>query len=349
MNKYHFDIKINDRGNNAGPKAREDCKKILLQNGYKNLEINFIKSKILLPFNLVKLFSIIIYYILVTPPHSFIFVQYPLNGINPFFKYFISILKLKGCKFSCIVHDLESLRTFYNKAKVKEEIEALLAYDAIVSHNNFMSKWLTENGYTKHIEEIILFDYLFENYKEEKIISGFDNQNVTIAFAGNLNKTNFINDLPQTDFYFNINLYGPLKNKPSNYKKIKWQGSYSPDQIVDQIQGDFGLIWDGDSYEDISGSMGNYIKYNTPHKTSLYIAAGLPVIISESAAMAGFILNNNIGICVKDLASIAENTNKINNASYLNMKKNVRLIGEKLKKGWYLNHALFRIENYLYK
>lgn len=349
MNKYHFDIKINDRSNNAGTKATDDCKTVLLRNGYRNIEISFNKSKFLLLFNLLKLIYRLLYYIFVIPPRSLIIVQYPLKGINLYFKYFIRLLKIKGCKFFCIIHDLESLRSGGNQVEFKKEIDALLAYDAVISHNPCMSKWLIENGYTKHFEEIVLFDYLVEDNRQAKSLPEFDKKNMAIAFAGNLNKTNFISGLSNANFSFKINLYGPLKNIPdSKNEKIKWRGSFSPENVVEELEGDFGLIWDGDSMDDISGSMGHYLKYNTPHKTSLYLVAGLPVIIPENAAIADFIRTNNVGFCINNLASISQDTCEINNASYREMKKNALLIGDKLKNGWYFNQAVIRVENYLY-
>ncbi|MDB5245622.1 MAG: beta,6-galactofuranosyltransferase, partial [Segetibacter sp.] len=341
MNKYHFNININDRSNTSGTKAQDDCKGVLQRNGYRNIEIGFIKSTFLLPFNLAKLFLTLIYYIFTIPCQSLIMVQYPLKGINRFFKYFIRLLRIKDCKFFCIIHDLESIRRKPGKVEVKKEIEAVLAYDAVISHNTSMSNWLTENGYTKHIEEIVLFDYLIEDNKQGKHISEFDNENIAVAFAGNLNKADFITDLSNASFSFNINLYGPLKSMQAfKNKKIVWHGSFSPEVIVEELEGHFGLIWDGDSTDHISGSMGNYLKYNTPHKTSLYLVAGLPVIIPENAAIADFVRTNNVGFCIKNLAAISKVTGEISNDSYWEMKKIELLMRDKLKNGWYLDQAL---------
>lgn len=228
MKKYHFDVKINGkRGNNAGSKATQDCKEILLNNGYEDLEILLIKVWYLLPLYLVKLLATLIYYIIIIQPNSFIVVQYPVLGINRFFKYFIKPLKLKGCRFCCLIHDLDSLRSVYDKSSIQKEIDALSAYDAVISHNKSMTSWLQENGYKGHIEEIFLFDYLVlsDKQKENKIKSEYDE----IAFAGALNRGSFLKKLAENDNTFYLNLYGTgfKKNIIGNNTKIKWCGSFS--------------------------------------------------------------------------------------------------------------------------
>ncbi|UXZ08780.1 hypothetical protein F1B95_08005 [Clostridium perfringens] len=64
------------------------------------------------------------------------------------------------------------------------------------------------------------------------------------------------------------------------YKK-----SLSPKEIVEKIEGDFGLIWDGTSINICDGSFGEYTKFNTPHKLSMYIASEIPVIVWKEAKM----------------------------------------------------------------
>ena len=222
-----------------------------------------------------------------------------------------------------------------------------LLMTSIIAHNTAMSGWLRKRGISGHIEEIGLFDYLINNCNKkgntEK--SKFDE----IAYAGNLSKAAFLQKIDSNNLGFQLNLYGHGFNENIAAKngEIKWFGSFSPEQIVEKLTGDFGLIWDGDSPDELSGLMGNYLKYNTPHKTSLYLVSGLPVIVSENAAMAAFIRENNIGICVNNLHSISSYTRKIDPDTYATMQENARSIAEKLTSGWYLEQALAKTEKYL--
>lgn len=88
---------------------------------------------------------------------------------------------------------------------------------------------------------------------------------------------------------------------------------------------------------------GNYIKYNNPHKVSLYVASGIPIIIWEEAAMAEIIKKYNIGICVESLENIEKTLSEISEEQYLIMKKNVKMLSEKVKEGWFLKQALKKV------
>ena len=59
------------------------------------------------------------------------------------------------------------------------------------------------------------------------------------------------------------------------------------------MEGSFGLVWDGISVETCAGVYGEYLKVNNPHKTSLYLASGIPVIIWKEAAWLS-LLNANM-------------------------------------------------------
>lgn len=346
MHRYHFNVKIDRKYNNAGSKATEDCKSILLKTGSKDLEISFIKVWYLMPFNLIKLLLTLACYLVTIHPRSLFVVQYPLQGINPYFKYYIKLLKRKGCFVACIIHDLDSIRSVYDKRKIDNEIEALFAYDAIISHNTVMTEWLQCNGYKGFISEIFLFDYLLQ--KGINKVDKTGNEKQQIAFAGNLGRGNFLPQLSKLKTRFCLNLYGSGLNKEvlDNNSNIRWLGTFSPTEIVNEISGDFGLVWDGESVEDLEGLMGEYLKYNTPHKTSLYLTAGLPVIVPKKAAIAEYVETNNIGICVDNLIEISERVAEVEDGMYRKMKENVRLTGEKLQKGYYLSKALSRIENH---
>ena len=60
------------------------------------------------------------------------------------------------------------------------------------------------------------------------------------------------------------------------------------------------------SSETCKGSFGEYLRINNPHKTSLYLASGIPVIIWSKAALAEFIEKNKCGITVDSLYEIAD-------------------------------------------
>ena len=50
-----------------------------------------------------------------------------------------------------------------------------------------------------------------------------------------------------------------------------YKGKFSPENIS-FIEGNWGLVWDGDQLETCHGKLGEYLRINSSHKISLYIA-----------------------------------------------------------------------------
>ena len=82
------------------------------------------------------------------------------------------------------------------------------------------------------------------------------------------------------------------------------------------------------------------MKYNNPHKLSLYLSSGLPVVIWDKAAEAVFVKNNKLGIAVNSLFELQSKLENITEDDYNEMARNVAVIAEKLKKGYYAGKAL---------
>ena len=88
-----------------------------------------------------------------------------------------------------------------------------------------------------------------------------------------------------------------------------------------------------------AGNTGEYLKYNNPHKTSLYLACNLPVIIWSQAALAGFVKENGLGLVVDALDQIADAASCLTEAQYAAMAKNARAMGEKIRGGGFFRAA----------
>ena len=120
-----------------------------------------------------------------------------------------------------------------------------------------------------------------------------------------------------------------------------------PDELIKNLTGKYGLVWDGDSIETCSGGKGEYLKINNPHKLSLYLAVGLPVIIWDEAAEADFVLRENVGFTVRSLYELPGKMSDISDNNYEIMKKNAETVGARLRNGEYLTMALKKAEEML--
>jgi hypothetical protein len=162
---------------------------------------------------------------------------------------------------------------------------------------------------------------------------------VVIAGALVPHKAGYAYDLPAgTDF----NLYG-VGYEADEKENVKYWGSFPPADLPEVMEGSFGLVWDGSSTDTCSGTYGEYLRINNPHKVSLYLASGMPVIIWEEAALAKLIRDNGCGITVGSLSEIPERIGSMTPEEYETIRKNTRKIAGRLRGGRYTQRALRRI------
>lgn len=344
MKKYYI-AERNDKQFNAANKAREDVERCFIENKYikYNVFINLLNSK----FPKFSLIKELIIGLLKFNSNDSIYFQYPYYKNNKKIKFIINkYKKYKNIKAFCIIHDLDTLRYKKNEEEVKNEINFLNLCDSIISHNKSMTKWLRKNGCKTNIIDLEVFDYILDEDLENKE----NKRNTDIVFAGNLdkNKSGFIYKLiNKNEVDFSINLYGPNFSESVNSEKIKYNGKFPPDELIKKVEGKFGLIWDGEELDCCSGEMGEYTKYNNPHKLSMYIAAGLPIVCWSKMAIADFVEENGIGISIDNLNELKDVISNINDEQYNNMLNKLKRIRDRVISGYYINKSLISTNNIL--
>ena len=274
----------------AGSKAREDVNRIAENNGFTSFMLNTytIKefsesphSSVCLFFYRIRKLFVLIRAILQIKKKSLVLLQYPLEPFRgrPSL-FFCRCLRAKKCHLVLLVHDI----TFYRNHEVfdKTETEIFNTASELIVHTARMWQLFKDNGVLPPCRLLWLFDYLTDDIPNNESHQANSN---CIAFAGNLDKSAFLKKL--TEVHFNavqLHLYGNKPQSDAEYPEwIKYISRFSPDNVSVLTEG-WGLTWDGDSIEKLQSPLGNYMKYNSSHKTSLYIAAGMPVVLSKEAA-----------------------------------------------------------------
>ena len=93
-----------------------------------------------------------------------------------------------------------------------------------------------------------------------------------------------------------------------------------------------------------TGNIGNYLKYNNPHKISLYIAAEIPIIIWKQAALAEYVTAKGIGIAIDNLAELELAVGAVSKEAYKQMKENLKGIAKKIRERYFLDTAYEKAE-----
>lgn len=204
----------------------------------------------------------------------------------------------------------------------------------IVAHNSEMADYLSKR-YESKIVVLGLFDYLLPSDVEPPTSkSGID-------IAGNLSpeKAGYVYQLSKKFPGFDFNLYGPGFDERAVENEM-YKGSFLPNDLISHLNGQFGLVWDGDSTSTCSGKYGTYIRFNNPYKLSLYLALGKPVIIWDKAAASKIVRENNCGLTADSIDSAIEMISEMSDTKYKEMCSSAIRVGKQLRTGFYTKRAI---------
>ena len=247
-------------------------------------------------------------------PGDFLFMDFPFAIKFLGFSKLVSYAREKKVKVVFFIHDLDGIR-FRNTFLYALDSTCLDMAYSLISASKEMNKVLKESlriSSRPKIVEYEYWDYLAKDIRNTK-------KKALLCFAGNLSKSTFLSQLPPSLVDRGIFLYG--KGMQNNYLG-SYQGEFDDDQIVQEIDGLFGLVWDGNSAKSCSGNFGTYLRINASHKFSLYVAAGKPVIVWKESALAKVVKAKKIGIAVSSLDEIPYRISSLSLAEYEKMEEN---------------------------
>ena len=319
--------------NHAGSKARLDAEKIMLEEGYQPFFQNNDSNSITLTENDV------------------LVLQFPLLWHSLKALILTKLLRKRQFKSYLLIHDIESLRNrsiksfqdvkyaFLHFLQNKTVLERV---DGIIAHNDKMKDVLVQLGIPeKKIISLEIFDYLIPHFEEKKT---YEKRTVLVAGNFDIKKAKYARQLPDNPEFSIFGINFEEENLPQN---VHYKGAFSPEALPYYLEGGFGLVWDGDSPYTCSGMFGEYLKMNNPHKASLYLASGFPIIVWRQSALSDFVTKNNCGILVDSLFEIAERLDSISNDEYEELIRNSKKIGDNIRNGHYLKVALEKCERKL--
>ena len=344
MCKYIIDV-VNKDDLTANGKARYDVDNILLSLGYekKNIHLEEIEGY----GDLIKHVNIIYNELKgivdEIPNDSDVIIQYPWPAMSYKYASYLKKAKIKkNLTLTIVLHDINSLRPqgIFNKLYYKyyvKQFKFFDVFDYIICHTDEMKKYLEDHLGKGKIIKLGIFDYLldFKNTAD-------DSDYKSVVIAGNLdkNKSGYIYDLNKLhNNNYHFELFG------INYSGVKdnfihYNGSFKSEELPKNIKSGFGLVWDGTSLDSCNGSWGDYLKWNSPHKFSLYMSCGIPVIVWEKSALSNFVVENSLGFVISSLDEIEEKINDIDEEKYNILLKNVSVVQDKVINGEFLKSSL---------
>lgn len=323
--------------NSSGNKAKHDNETTLCEMGAVNLGMptSYHHSKIAAFFlNLAGVCRLALH----VRKGDVVVLQYPVK------KYFSTICRmahLRGAKVMALIHDLGSMRR--KKLSVTTEINRLMGADYVIATNSTMQAWLKEKGYRKGMGALQLHDY------RSATIAPLRSANHAeplprVVYAGALapRKNMFLLQMQEAATHFQLEIYGNRNGIPglSESENVHIHDFMAADDFIKNVQGEYGLVWDGDSLDECTGNFGEYLRWNTPHKASFYLRAGLPIIVWRESALALVVQQYGIGLCVDSIRQLNTTLAAISPEEWNEMQQRVRSIEQRMQQGDFFRTAL---------
>ncbi|HFI0529386.1 TPA: glycosyl transferase [Streptococcus suis] len=350
MKKYQI-YEVLPEHHHAGTKAVKDSMNIAQEEGFQlqkirlnNMSNHIVKKlykHLILIFDWYKLLFAI-------KRDSVVLLQFPIKFLKFNSIFVLKILKkYKNIEIITLLHDLPELRMKGEEEKISPQNRSILQLsNVLIAHNSKMIEYLEKKGFSRDkIINLEIFDYLIDT---DMIKSASPTFEKSLIIAGNLDKDK-VGYLKKLDRFkeTSFQLYGPNFDNSINFDNVTYNGSYPPEQLMSHLVSGFGLVWDGDSVETCSGSFGDYLKFNNPHKMSLYLSSALPVVVWSLSAQAQFVSDNKIGLTIDSLADFEKQMYNFTEKDYHLLVTNTNEVSKKLTSGYFLKKALCQAEELL--
>lgn len=340
--------------NVAGFKARIDVDSIFAETGMQPVNLDYVLNmtyaaadisalqKVKRKFDVTAAWSETMKEI---PDGSTVVIQYPILR-NPIgYVNMMKKLHRRNVRICLLIHDIEMFRNYqygdnsalFRKSFTDQDAQILQTADFFIAHNKAMKEKMVGIGIP--VDRIIvlgIFDYLIPDY--DPAWSEKFHREAPVVVAGSLipSKCGYLYQMPDS---IECNAYG-VHYKENGNKNLHYMGSFAPDELPGHLEGSFGLVWDGPETTTCAGNTGNYLRINNPHKTSLYLATGMPVVIWKEAALAPFVEENRCGITVDSLEKLAQVLAGMTDDEYAELKANAASVSERLRSGYYTKRAI---------
>ena len=137
-----------------------------------------------------------------------------------------------------------------------------------------LEEWLKEKGYTKTLDYLGLHDYLSDSVSRPPV----QHSPLKVVYAGTLalRKNAFLMDMAKQVGNYELVIYGKHKGLPSLQTRghIKVNPFLSADTFIREVEGDFGLVWDGDFRYDSKHNTWQHFNFRSDRWQNINAAEG---------------------------------------------------------------------------
>ncbi|PWF99926.1 hypothetical protein [Levilactobacillus bambusae] len=271
-----------------------------------------------------------------------VIIQYPLLFSLETQRLIIQKIHQIGAYVVAYVQDISPLWQTKGDYHTPSDEPLFTEGDGIIAHTNQMAdqirrQWHLPPEYPIVIRGLAGYVTTLFDSKDRHVTDPID-------YAGGLHKAPFLVELAR---HQPMNIYANVDDAFEVAEGMEIQGSYDPEAISHILQGSFGLVWDSTDYPEVEGNYGEYERFNSPNKLSMYLAANEPVIVWDQAAEAEFVTRNRIGLVIKNLSELPDRLAKLTETEYQEILKATANIGILVRSGYFLKRAVLEMQGRL--
>lgn len=272
----------------------------------------------------------------VIQPRDLVVVQFPMwMHLNFQAEFFDNIKKIEGVRMVALIHDIPTWMFTKGEEEYNREndfwLKQLKKFDLLIVANEKGGHKLQEDGVDVPMIPMQFWDYLYSGPVKEKKFQK------KLYYVGG-------REIIDTDYRASTPLYiydKYVENKVLECGSITWLGRKPSDDIVSSLDGGFGVVVSENLKEKTNINFVYYNQFNNPTKLSMYLAAGLPVIVSSKTYHASLIEKYELGLVVDDLNDIDNLLSSMTTKDYQKILDNVNRWKKAVSEGFFIKRALF--------
>lgn len=260
-----------------------------------------------------------------------VILQLPTYAGDDVESHILALLLQNKVRVVALLHDVDYLR-FPQSHPQKPAIDYLNQFAAVMVSTAIERQRLVADGIQAPITVIGPWgyqqttDYVRPNYTR------------MVHYAGNLTalRSGFLAHVPAE---MDLQAYGSNDGQPDLdfvvASNVHLHGVYSQFQLGTAISNGFGLVWDGN----LAGQFSEYGLVNMPHKLSLYLAQGIPVLAKSGTASGTFVKKNHLGFVGDSLADLEAQLQQVGQKQYDELVTRIALVAPLIRNGYTVQRA----------
>lgn len=272
----------------------------------------------------------------VIQPGDLVVVQFPMwTHLNFQAEFFDTIRGIESVRMVALLHDVPTWMFTKGEEEYDRQndfwLNQLKKFDLLIVANKKGGHKLQEDGIKVPMIPMQFWDYYYSGPRREK---HFKKQ---LYYVGG-------RDIIDSSYRAATPLYiydkHVEKKVLDNSGSIHWLGRKPSDEIVSSLDGGFGVVVTENLVEKSNMNFVYYNQFNNPTKLSMYLAAGLPVIVSSKTYHAQLVEKHGIGLVIDDLNEIDQIFSRMSPEDYHRLLENVKSWQEAVASGFFIKRAL---------